>query len=123
MHLEDVRILQNARSSDGKSVTALTETHFKFRYNGQWIATALKSEVVLQVRPKAPEHKILRKVRAAAWADVLSYMNGDDVSGENIFKSYGQASVPSGLSDEDEYELQEMLREAEREILTDHRAA
>lgn len=123
MHLEDVRILQNTRSSDGKSITAITETHFQFLYSGQWMATVLKSEVVVQVHPKAPEQKILRKLKAAAWADVCSYMNGDDVSGENIFKSYTEASASSGLSYEDEYELQEMLREAEQEILTGHRAA
>ena len=123
MHLEDVRILQNTRSSDGKSITAITETRFQFLYSEQWIATVLKSEVVVQVHPRAPEQKILRKLKAAAWADVCSYMNGDDVSGENIFKSYTEASASSGLSYEDEYELQEMLREAEQEILTGHRAA
>ena len=123
MHLQDVQILRNIRSSDGRSVSAVTETHFKFRYNGQWIATALKSEIVLHVRPKASEHRILQKLRAAAWADVRSYMNGDDMSGENIFKSCTNIPSQTNLSDEEEYELQELLRDAEREISTDHAAA
>ena len=123
MHLQDVQILRNIRSSDGKSVSAVTETHFEFLYNGQWMATSLKSEIVLHVRPEAPEHNILKKLRAAAWADVRSYMNGDDVRGENIFGNSRDIPSQTNLSDEEEYELQELLRDAEREISTDHAAA
>lgn len=115
-HLQDVWISRQTRSADRRTVSAVAHTDFKFYYEQQWVEVRHKSEIEVHVRPHAPERRVLKKLKAAAWADACSYMDGNDVSDENIFSDIWDAPPQTHLSDEQEYELQEELAEIAREI-------
>lgn len=115
MRLDGIKIVKSTQGKNGKIVKAVTLTDFGFKFGGQWISTTLKSEISLRVRPNLAESKIAKKIKAAAWADVRAYMNGDEIGGEkNIFNSIAAGCSNTPLSDDEEYELEEQLLRVER---------
>ena len=114
--LQEVRVLRQTRSADGRTVSAVAHTDFEFHYEQQWVEVRHKSEIEIHVRPRATEQRVLKKLKAAAWADACSYMDGNDVNDVNIFTHIWDTPSQAYLSNEEEYELQEELSEIAREF-------
>lgn len=111
-----VSISDVVRANDQAQVSAMVVLEFVLAESGEVLVPGkMKHDVCVNIRPGAPERRIMRRLRSEAINRQQTYFDGIDEQCPNIFADLSEVSDTT-LSINDEIELEQELLAIEHEF-------